>query len=167
MILLLIGTVLLFASVFLLVRAGYPILRGLFEARANKDMTKFAAWSNELFLNWPPQKVRQAAYAANLAMIFAALFVLVVTGRVVFALVAAAVVFFVPNFLYRRYRRARLEKLEAQLPDALSIMVSAARSGRSLPQALTAVADKMRGPIHEEFSVMAREYREGGMNLEG
>jgi tight adherence protein B len=164
---LLIGTALLFASVFLLVRAGYPILRGLFEARANKDMAKFAVWSNELFLNWPPQKVRQAAYASNLAMVFAALFVLVISGRVVFALVAAGVVFFVPTFLYRRYRHARLEKLEAQLPDALSIMVSSARSGRSLPQAITAVSEKMSGPIQEEFTVMAREYREGGMNLEG
>lgn len=167
MMILLVATLLVFTSVFLLVRAGYPLVQGIFEARTARDTAKFATWSNELFLNWPPEKVRQLAYAANLAMIFAGLFVLVVTGRLVFALAAAIVVFFVPTFLYRRYRRARLEKLEGQLPDALNIMVSSARSGRSLPQALTAVAEKMSGPIQQEFSVMSREYRDGGMNLEG
>ena len=164
---LLISSALLFLSVFLLIRWGYPVLRRLFEARAKKDIAKFEAWSNELFLNWPPEKLRQAAYASNLAVIFVALFVLVVSGRIVFAIAAAAAVFFVPTFLYKRYKRKRLEKLEAQLPDALNIMVSSSRSGRSLPQALAAVGEKMSGPAEEEFSLMAREYRDGGMSLEG
>jgi tight adherence protein B len=163
----LLASLLLFLSVFLFIRAGFPIVRDLFERRAQRDMARFEAWSQELFLHWSPQKVRYAAYAANLGIIFIALFVLVITGRFVFALAAAASVFFVPTFLYRRYRHKRLEKLESQLPDALNIMVSSARSGRSLPQALAAVGEKMSGPVEEEFSLMAREYREGGMNLEG
>ena len=163
----LLATLLLFVSVVLFIRAGFPILRELFERRAKKDMARFEAWSQELFLNWSPQKVRNAAYAANLGLIFVALFVLVISGRVVFALAAAAATFFVPTFLYRRYRHKRLERLESQLPDALNIMVSSARSGRSLPQALGSVGEKMSGPVGEEFTLMAREYREGGMNLEG
>ena len=161
------ASLLVFTSVFLIVRAGYPVLRRLFDARARRDMARFEAWSNELFLRWSPQKVRQAAYAANLAMIFVGLFVLAVTGRTVFAIASAAAVFFVPTLLYRRYRQKRLERLEAQLPDALNIMVSSARSGRSLPQAMAAVGEKMSGPVEEEFSLMAREYRDGGMSLEG
>ena len=163
----LIASSIAFVSVFLLIRAGFPVIHDLFERRARKDMARFEAWSKELFLDWSPQKVRYAAYAANLGIIFVALFVLVITSRVVFALAAAAAVFFVPTFLYRRYRHKRLERLESQLPDALNIMVSSARSGRSLPQALAAVGEKMNGPVEEEFSLMAREYREGGMNLEG
>jgi tight adherence protein B len=166
-ILIALASLLVFTSVFLIVRAGYPVLRRLFDARAHKDMARFEAWSNELFLRWSPQKVRQAAYAANLAMIFVGLFVLAVTGRTVFAIVSAAAVFFVPTLLYRRYRQKRLERLETQLPDALNIMVSSARSGRSLPQAMAAVGEKMSGPVEEEFSLMAREYRDGGMSLEG
>ena len=161
------ASLLVFTSVFLIVRAGYPVLRRLFDARAHRDMARFEAWSNELFLRWSPQKVRQAAYAANLAMIFVGLFVLAVTGRTVFAIASAAAVFFVPTLLYRRYRQKRLERLETQLPDALNIMVSSARSGRSLPQAMAAVGEKMSGPVEEEFSLMAREYRDGGMSLEG
>lgn len=161
------ASLLLFVSVVLFIRAGFPILRELFERRAKKDMARFEAWSQELFLNWSPQKVRNAAYAANLGLVFVALFVLVISGRVVFALAAAAATFFVPTFLYRRYRHKRLERLESQLPDALNIMVSSARSGRSLPQALGSVGEKMSGPVGEEFTLMAREYREGGMNLEG
>ena len=161
------ASLLVFTSVFLIIRAGYPVLRRLFDARAHRDMARFEAWSNELFLRWSPQKVRQAAYAANLAMIFVGLFVLAVTGRTVFAIASAAAVFFVPTLLYRRYRQKRLERLETQLPDALNIMVSSARSGRSLPQAMAAVGEKMSGPVEEEFSLMAREYQNGGMSLEG
>ncbi|HEY0367354.1 MAG TPA: type II secretion system F family protein [Pyrinomonadaceae bacterium] len=163
----LLASLLVFVSVLLLIRAGFPVIRDLFERRARKDMARFEAWSRELFLDWSPQKVRYAAYAANLGIIFIALFVLVISGRVVFAVAASAAVFFVPTLLYRRYRHRRLERLESQLPDALNIMVSSARSGRSLPQALAAVGEKMSGPVEEEFSLMAREYGEGGMNLEG
>jgi tight adherence protein B len=164
---LLLATLLVFVSVVLLIRAGYPVLLRLFEARARKDIAKFEAWSNELFLKWSPQKLRQLAYATNLAIIFIGLFVLVISGRVVFAIAASAAVFFAPTFLYSRYKHKRLEKLEAQLPDALNIMVSSARSGRSLPQALASVGEKMSGPVEEEFSLMAREYHEGGMSLDG
>ena len=163
----LLATLLAFISVVLFIRAGFPILRDLFERRAKKDIARFEAWSQELFLDWSPEKVRYAAYAVNLGLIFVALFVLVISGRVVFAIAAAVAVFFVPTFLYRRYRQKRLERLESQLPDALNIMVSSARSGRSLPQAVASVGEKMGGPVGEEFSLMAREYREGGMNLEG
>ena len=113
------------------------------------------------------QKLRQAAYAANLGIIFVGLFVLVISGRIVFALAASAAAYFVPTFLYKRFRHRRLERLESQLPDALSIMVSYVRSGRSLPQALSSVGEKMSGPIEEEFKLMAREYQDGGMSLEG
>jgi len=163
----LLTTMLVFTSVFLIIRAGYPIIRGVFDVRARKDMARFEAWSNELYLDWSPQKVRQAAYAANLGIIFVGLFVLVVSSRPVFALAASAAAIFVPTFLYRRYRQHRLERLEEQLPDALNIMVSSARAGRSLPQAIASVAEKMTGPVKDEFKVITREYQTGGMNLEG
>jgi len=167
MLLLLLATLLIFTSVTLGISAGYPVVHGWFESRAQRDMVRFEAWSNELFLAWPPQKLRQAAYAANLGIIFVGLFVLVISGRIVFALAASAAAYFVPTFLYKRFRHRRLERLESHLPDALSIMVSSVRSGRSLPQALSSVGEKMSGPIEEEFKLMAREYQDGGMSLEG
>lgn len=167
MLLILFISTLLFASVSLGVIAGFPIIRNWFKARAEKDIEKFQKWSNELFLDWPPEKLRLAAYSANLAIVFVGLFVLAVSGRIVFAVAAAAAVFFVPTFLYRRYKHRRLERMEEQLPDALGIMVASARSGRSLPQSLTSVAEKMSGPIKDEFKLMSREYHEGGMSLEG
>lgn len=167
MLVILLTTVLVFASVFLIIRAGYPMIRRVLDLRARRDMVRFAAWSNELYLDWSPEKVRQAAYAANLGIVFVGLLVLVLSSRPVFALAASAAAIFVPTFLYRRYRHQRLERLEQQLPDALNIMVSSARSGRSLPQAIASVAEKMNGPVKDEFKVMAREYQTGGMNLEG
>lgn len=167
MLLIFLSTALLFSGVTLATTSGFPVVHRWFDARARKDMAKFEAWSNELFLAWPPEKLRKAAYAANLSVVFVGLFILVLTGRLVFALAAAAAVFFVPTILYRRYKHKRLERLEEQLPDALSIMVSSARSGRSLPQALTAVGEKMSGPAEEEFKLISREYHDGGMSLEG
>lgn len=163
----LLSVLLVFAAVALGVRAGYPVVRRWLDAWVKKDMARFQAWSNELFLAWPPEKVRYAAYAANLAVVFVTLFVLVISGRIVFAIAAGAAVFFIPTLLYKQYKYKRLERLEDQLPDALSIMVSSARAGRSLPQALTAVAEKMTGPVKEEFGLMAKEYNEVGMSLAG
>lgn len=161
------AALLVFVSVLLAVNNGYPLIQRLFSARARRDMERFQAWSDELFLDWSPAKLRQAAYAANLAIVFVGLFVLVVSGRIIFALTAAAAVVFVPTLLYRWYKRKRLQRLEEQLPDALGIMVSSARAGRSLPQAIASVAEKMSGPIEQEFKLMSREYSDGGMNLEG
>src|SRR6185436_17159855 len=121
MIALVLISLLIFVSISLGVSAGYPVVYGWFESRAKKDMARFEAWSNELFLFWPPEKVRQYAYAANLAIVFVGL---VVSCRIVFALAASAAVYFVPNIVYKRYKHKRLERLEEQLPDALSIMVS-------------------------------------------
>ena len=97
MLIALLTTMLVFASVFLIIRAGYPIIRRFFDVRARKDMARFEAWSNELYLDWSPQKVRQVAYAANLGIIFVGLLVLAVSSRLVFAVAASAAAVFVPD----------------------------------------------------------------------
>lgn len=55
-------------------------------------------------------------------------------------------------FLYVRWKRAkRMSKLEQQLPEALSMMVSALRVGHSLTASLGAVAQESSDPIGGEM----------------
>jgi tight adherence protein B len=49
-------------------------------------------------------------------------------------------------------RRARREKLLAQLPSAFELMARVIRVGQSVPQALQAVADSFEDPIAGEFA---------------
>jgi tight adherence protein B len=45
-------------------------------------------------------------------------------------------------------------------------MVASCRAGRSLPQAIEDVAEKVSGPAGQEFGVIAREYKQGGLSIE-
>jgi tight adherence protein B len=55
--------------------------------------------------------------------------------------------------LYVAYkRRARLEKLLSQLPDAFDLMARVIRAGQTTAQALQAVADEFDAPIAAEFA---------------
>jgi tight adherence protein B len=49
-------------------------------------------------------------------------------------------------------RRARREKLLAQLPGAFDLMARVIRSGQSVPQSLQAVADAFEDPVAAEFA---------------
>ena len=49
-------------------------------------------------------------------------------------------------------RKARLEKLMAQLPDAFDLMARVIRAGQTMAQALQAVADEFDQPIAGEFA---------------
>ncbi len=49
-------------------------------------------------------------------------------------------------------RRARIEKLLSQLPDAFDLMARVIRAGQTAPQAQQAVADEFDAPIAAEFA---------------
>ena len=49
-------------------------------------------------------------------------------------------------------RKARLEKLLSQLPDAFDLMARVIRAGQTMSQALQAVADEFDQPIAAEFA---------------
>lgn len=163
----LLASVLVFASVALLVRYGWGVALYHSRGRVNRDAERFGAWSAELFLGWSPEKVRRAAFWANAAVPLAVLVIWALTGSPVFGLAAGVGVYFVPPIAYRVARERRLQRFEEQLPDAVNVMVAAVRAGRSLPQAIEDVAQKMPGPAGQEFGVMAGEYTYGGMNVEG
>jgi tight adherence protein B len=58
----------------------------------------------------------------------------------------------VPVLYVQVKRKARLEKLLSQLPDAFDLMARVIRAGQSISQALQAVADDFAPPIAAEFA---------------
>lgn len=64
--------------------------------------------------------------------------------------------------LYLRHRvRRRAARLEAQLPEAIDMIVNAIRAGFSLPAAMQFVADELEAPMGTEFVRLAEEQRLG------
>jgi tight adherence protein B len=59
----------------------------------------------------------------------------------------------VPVFYVRLKRKARLEKLLSQLPDAFDLMGRVIRAGQSMGQGMLAVANEFPQPIRGEFSL--------------
>jgi tight adherence protein B len=64
-----------------------------------------------------------------------------------------------PHILLARSEKARLKTFNLQLPDALSIVSNALRSGYSFLQAMDVVSREMPDPIAKEFALVLRETR--------
>jgi tight adherence protein B len=64
-----------------------------------------------------------------------------------------------PQMLLRRSIAHRKKLFTQQLPDALSIIANALRSGYSFLQAMDVVSREMPAPISKEFSLVLREAR--------
>ncbi|MBO0860920.1 MAG: type II secretion system F family protein [Chloracidobacterium sp.] len=154
------------ASVTLTAFFGSRSIRSSFAGRAALDAGKFERWSGDLFLCWNSKKSLQIAYAANASIIVAPLLTWMLSGSLVFAVAAAVAAYMLPGVLMSRARNKRLERMDRQLPDAINVMVSSARSGKSLSQAIDEVAAKVPGPIGQEFGVIATEIKKGGVSVE-
>ncbi len=162
----LITSTMIAVSVALKALFGSRSIWGRFANRAARDAEKFERWSVDLFLGWDSKKSLQIAYAANAGLIVAPLLILILTGSPIFAVGGAVAVYALPGILLRRARRKRLERIDRQLPDAINVMVSSTRAGRSLSQAIDEVAAKVSGPIGQEFCIIANEIKQGGISVE-
>jgi len=95
---------------------------------------------------------RLVALAAVLA-IGAGFVALVMTGNVAIALLTFVCGGAAPFVYVFRKRRARLEKFEEQLPDAVDVMKRALRAGHPFNASIKLVAEDMDAPISREFEL--------------
>jgi tight adherence protein B len=82
----------------------------------------------------------------------AALLVGLLRQSLLLAVITAPIGFALPIFVVNQKRKARLERLLSQLPDAFDLMSRVIRAGQTMSQALLAVADEFPQPISAEFS---------------
>ncbi len=110
---------------------------------------RFAAMIEQSGLDTTPQKI--LTISAVLGLVLGGLLgglrrdpYLAVGGLVVGGLL--------PVLYVRHKKRARMEKLRSQLPDAFDLMSRVIRAGQTMAQALLAVGDEFTPPIAAEFS---------------
>ncbi len=82
-------------------------------------------------------------------------------NRPIVALVLAAVMGLLPYLFLNVKRRRRLAALEAQLPDALDLIVRSLRAGHSFANGLKIVSQEMEKPIAAEFGQVVNEHAFG------
>ena len=76
-------------------------------------------------------------------------------------LAVLGLIILLPSLFYRRMRKQRLKRFEAQLPDALGMVSGAMRAGASLNIALEGLVKEQPAPISQEFELFLKEQRLG------
>ena len=84
-----------------------------------------------------------------------------ITGKYLFALIAAFSGLLIVNFVVKQLGIARKVKFANQLVDALMLLSGSLKAGLSLLQALETLVEEMPPPISQEFSLVVRENRMG------
>jgi tight adherence protein B len=79
----------------------------------------------------------------------------------VIMIAAALVGYNLPKFYMNHRRKQRVEKLNAQLPEALTMISNSLKAGFGLLQALNGAADQLAHPISTEFSRTIHEMNVG------
>ena len=85
----------------------------------------------------------------------------VVFGGISQALLLGCVSLLIPGFMIRRKKQTRLNELNGQIGDCLTVMTNSLRAGYSFQQALDLVGKEMNGPLAMEFRRTLREINLG------
>lgn len=81
--------------------------------------------------------------------------------NLVFSLAVLAIVLIAPAYVLRIMKSRRSDKFVQQLPDALSAMSSAMRSGMNLVKSIQQIVKNQPQPLAQEFAQVMVEYRVG------
>ncbi len=112
----------------------------------------------DMFLFIDPQRL----FFINLSMVaIVPLLLLLLTGAVPLAVLAAVLLFILPRLAYGHLKKRREAKLIEQMPDALNMMSGSLRSGASLAIAMDLVATETAPPFSQELSLVLREQKLG------
>lgn len=77
------------------------------------------------------------------------------------ALVLSGICIVIPQVLIKKKRKARVEKINQQIGDCLTVMANSLRAGYSFQQAIDLVGKEMHGPLANEFRKTNREINLG------
>jgi tight adherence protein B len=110
--------------------------------------------SRQLWLNQAGVAVTPRQFvAASIAVGGVAFFVITaLTGAPLVAIVPAAGVATLPRAYFARRRADHLQRVQAAWPDGLRDVIASIAAGRSLPQALNALAASGPAPLQEAFA---------------
>jgi tight adherence protein B len=96
-----------------------------------------------------------------IALVVGPLLIWLLLGDIVSTLGVFILILVLPAFAYRSMKRKRLARIEAQLPDALTMVSGSLRAGASLNIALDNLVAEQPAPISQEFEILTKEQRLG------
>jgi len=148
-----------FSSVSLLVyvglNGGYAKFTSLLQLKAKEGEEQL----RDLFIsNITPREVAIYSY---LGAIVTGFMLWLIIGHPLIGILGGIGGLFAPKAVFAHLKEKRIEKIDEQLPEALEQMVSSAKSGLSLAQAIEHVARNAPKPVSQEFDLIVRDYRMG------
>lgn len=95
------------------------------------------------------------------AMVVIPVLVWLVTGNMMFALIALVLTVVLPFQMYKNIKQKRLKAFETLLPDGLTMVSGSLQAGASLNMALESLVKEQPAPLNQEFMLFLREQRIG------
>jgi tight adherence protein B len=127
----------------------FRVPRGQQRARPESRRRRSNAWLHQAGVGLSPTRFWTGSVGAGL---LAVLLLTALTGSVFVALVPAAAVSLLPRTYFARRRRLRMRELQAAWPDGLRDLVASISAGRSLTQAVGALAAHGPLPLRAAFA---------------
>jgi tight adherence protein B len=127
----------------------FRILRGRGHLRSESRRLRSGAWLQQAGVGLSPARFWAGSLCAGL---LAVLVLTALTGSVFVALVPAAALSLLPRSYFARRRRLRMRELQAAWPDGLRDLVASISAGRSLTQAVSALAAHGPSPLRVAFA---------------
>jgi tight adherence protein B len=113
------------------------------------QITNRQLWLNQAGVAVTPRQFVAGSVAVGTVAFIA---LVAVTGAPLVALVPAAGVASLPRAYFARRRAAHLQRVQGAWPDGLRDLIASIAAGRSLPQALNALAASGPAPLQEAFA---------------
>jgi tight adherence protein B len=127
----------------------FRLLAGRTHLRRESRRLRSGAWLQQAGVGLSPSRFWTGSLCAGL---LAVLLLTALTGSVFVALVPAAAVSLLPRSYFARRRRLRMRELQAAWPDGLRDLVASISAGRSLTQAVSALAAHGPLPLRAAFA---------------
>jgi tight adherence protein B len=134
---------------------GFALLRGLFTGRPFTE--QLTTHLRRAGIALAPATLIQVCVAASLS----GLVLGIAAGKPALGVMGLALGVLVPVLWIRRKRRKRLSAFQAQLPDAIDMLVSAMKAGYSFQAAMNFIGQEVNGPLGPEFARFYDEQRLG------
>lgn len=147
-----------FISVAALTAASANSLQTMAKIYKNRFTETADMAMSDMFLTTSPGVL----FALNLvALILIPLLVHTIFDIWILTAIVGALLMVLPGLFWSHMRQKRLNKLEAQLPDAFMMISSGLQSGASFPMALEDMARQAPEPLAQEFGLLVKRMRLG------
>jgi tight adherence protein B len=135
-------------------------------ARRNWISAKFVRdveWMRTTYLRFDPNPINARGYTIGYYAVFVGLLILLLMliPNVFVAFGFWFLSMMVPSILIEWAWRARIAKIDLQIPQAVATLANSMRAGLTLVQAVTRLSEQAPDPIRAEFKIMANQYGYG------